>query len=232
MAIDDLRNRDWVLLPGTLCTGDIFSEFLDVLGVPENRRTTVSMGYATVEAYGETLTRQANETVFCGFSLGALVAAHHADRLAACRMILFGLNPFPDDPEKSEGRHALARDVQALGGATALRSRLAPMSGSNPERARALVLAMADAAAPDIEAQTNLALSRPGALKALSQSQSPVLVLTGSDDALAPPMQGQAAADMAPSGRFSLLPNLGHYALIEDPAACAQAVIGMEDTYQ
>ena len=232
MAIDGLRNCDWVLLPGTLCTGEVFGAVLDALGIPAGRRNPVSLRHPAIEAYGQVLTGHAEGAVVCGFSLGAIVAAHHADRLPAHRIILFGLTPFPDDPEKAAGRHELARDVMAMGGAPALMPRLPPVLGPRPDQARAAILAMADAAAPDIEAQTELALTRPGAMEALSQAQAPVLVLTGSEDRVTPAAQGQAAADAAPAGRFRRLPRLGHYALVEDPSACAQAIFEMEDTVQ
>ena len=88
----------------------------------------------------------------------------------------------------------------------------------------------ADIAAPDIAAQTQVALTRPGALTALSRARLPVLALTGSEDRQTTPEAGHAAADAAPIGGFQLLPGLGHYALIEDPAACANAVMALERT--
>ncbi|WP_323770745.1 alpha/beta hydrolase [Antarctobacter sp.] len=232
MAIDDLRNRDWVLLPGTLCTGDVFRGFLDALGIAAARRKPVSLCHPEIAAYQTALTSQSEGSIICGFSLGAIVAAHHADRLSAHRIILFGVNPFPDDPAKEAGRHDLARDVMAMGGASALGARLPPLLGATPDQARADLLAMADATAPEIEAQTHLALTRPGAIAALSRAVPPVLILTGAEDRMTPAAQGQAAAEAAPCGRFRLLPQLGHYALMEDPAACAQAVVAMEDTFR
>lgn len=230
MAIEDLRSRDWILLPGTLCTGMVFDAFLNVLDVPSGRRRTVPLRHGTVEAYGDVLTPLSKGAIVCGFSLGAIVAAHHADCLAAARIILFGLNPHADDPAKAEGRHELARDVAAMGGATAMTSRLPGLHAPDPAQARAAILAMADETAFDIEAQTHLALGRPGAMGALSRSLSPVLVLTGSEDLAAPPAQGKAAADIAPHGQFRLLAQLGHFALLEDAGICAEAVLDMEDT--
>lgn len=230
MAIEILRDRDWVLLPGTLCTGEVFGEFLDALGVMKARRRVVDLRYPNVEDYADTLAPLADGAVICGFSLGAIVAAHHAHRIDAHRVILFGLNPNPDDPAKAAGRHELVRDVRAIGGGAALATRLAPLAGADPGKGRADILAMADSAAPDIEAHTRLALTRPGAMEPLSNAHSPVLLLTGSEDALCPPVQGQAAADAAPRGTFMPLPGLGHYALVEDPFACARAVMAWEET--
>ena len=228
MAIEDLRTRDWVLLPGTLCTDEVFSGFLDTLGIPADRRKPVNLSLPAVEDYADVLAPLASGAVLCGFSLGAIVAAHTADGLSPAMTVVFGLNPFPDDPAKAAGRRELERDVLADGGAAALSSRLPDLLGPEPKAARAKILSMADIAASDITAQTTLALTRPGAIEPLSRTRSPVLALTGSEDQMAPPTQGEAAARAAPFGRFKCIPNLGHYALLEDPVACAQTFLELE----
>jgi pimeloyl-ACP methyl ester carboxylesterase len=136
MAIEDLRNRDWVLLPGTLCTAEVFTGFLDALEIPETRRPPLTLRHPAVEDYAETLVKRAPGAVLCGFSLGAIVAAHLADRCDATRIILFGLNPFADDPAKAPGRLHLSRDVAVGGGTGALMPGLPPLGGSSPETAR------------------------------------------------------------------------------------------------
>lgn len=224
MAIDDLTGRDWVLLPGTLCSGAIFGPFLDALGVAPARRHVIPLTRPSIEDYLPDLRGVTEGAVVCGFSLGAIVAAHLADRLPAAGMILFGLNPHADDPAKAPGRTALAADVAGQGGRAALATRLPPLGGADPEATRASLLEMAEACGADIDAQTALALTRPGALPALSRATMPVLTLTGSEDGQAPVDLARAAAQAASNGTFCALPGLGHYALAEDPVACARAV--------
>lgn len=229
MATDDLTGRPWLLLPGTLCTSMVFDGVLEALGVGPDQCQTLLPDCPDISDYHDICARSGPDTVVCGFSLGAILAAHWADRLTAHRLVLFDLNPFADDPSKAKGRHDLAHDVATLGGAEAMASRLPPLSGATPDLARATILEMADHTAHLIDAQTQLALSRPGALKALSQARMPVLSLTGSEDTAAPPAQGRAAADAAPNGQFSPLAGLGHFALLEDPKACAVALTRMND---
>lgn len=224
MDIDPADGRPWVLLPGTLCTGAVFDGFLDALGVPRQSRIVIDLQHPGVEDYADALAGVTPETIVCGFSLGAIVTAHLADRLAVSQILLFGVNPRADDPAKRDGRLDLARDVAKRGGALALRDRLPPMAGPNPEAALAQVLSMADETASLINAQTVLALSRPGALAALSGASCPVTMLTGTDDNQAPLHLAQEAASAAPQGRVVPLAGLGHYALMEDPAACARAL--------
>ena len=87
---------------------------------------------------------------------------------------------------------------------------------------------MADATADMLGAQTTLALSRPGAMAALSQAQAPVISVSGAEDRQVPPALGRAAADAAPKGTFRMIEGAGHYALLEAPQACADAVAGIE----
>lgn len=169
------------------------------------------------------------DSIVCGFSLGAIVAAQYADRIKPHQLILFGLNPHADDPRKEQSRRDLERDVIEMGGAAALKLRPMQIHGQQPDKTRDAIYAMAEASSQLITAQTALALNRPSALPALARSTMPVLSLTGTLDQSAPPSQGIAAAEAAPRGTFRELDGLGHFALIEDPAACAMAVKQLMD---
>lgn len=221
----DLADRDWILLPGTLCGPEVFDGLLDALGVPSSRRRPVRLDRPEVEDYAPDLGARTDGAVICGFSLGAIVAAHHAARMRPACLILFGVNPEADDPARAAGRHALQCNVEAHGGAMALADRLPPLAGPDPAAARTAILAMAEMTGRDIAAQTRLALGRPGALPALRRAHAPVIAITGGRDRAAPPSQGRAAAAAAPEGVFAELPGLGHFALVEDPGACAGSVL-------
>lgn len=227
MAIKDLVDSPWLLLPGTLCTSAVFDGFLDVLGVDTERRQHVQLDQPSVEDYRATFENLRDDTIVCGFSLGAIVAAHCADRMTAQHLVLFGVNPFADDPAKAQSRRDLEADVTAHGGAAALQARTPEVYGQTPNKTRDQIYAMAAATADHITAQTDLALSRPGALPALANALIPVLSLTGSHDTSTPPAQGLAAAQSALHGQFYSLDGLGHFALLEDPSACAAAVLQM-----
>jgi len=230
MATDRLADRPWVLLPGTLCTAAVFDPLLDVLGVDAANRRAVPMDRPDVSDYMPDLDGLSPDTILCGFSLGAIVAVHASAKLTAKTLVLFGVNPLADDPRKAQMRHDLAQDVHALGGARALRDRAPQVWGADPQATRAAIYQMADDTAHLITAQTALALNRPSALPLLAQTSARVFALTGSEDSAAPPHLGQAAAQAAPLGQFCALDALGHFALLEDPAACAAALRAMMDT--
>lgn len=228
MAIDPADGRPWVLLPGTLCSGAAFDGLLDCLGVPKGARQVLVLNRPSIKDYAAPMAQLCRDgAVICGFSLGAIVVAHLCDRLPASRIVLFGLNPHADDPAKRDGRLALERDVLAMGGRRALAARLAPLAGPDPKGAKALILDMAEDCSAEIAPQTQLALTRPGALGALSRCAAPICLLTGDQDTQSPLARAEEAAQVAQRARLASLSGLGHYALVEDPAACAAAVMSV-----
>lgn len=226
-----LSNRPWLLLPGTLCTGAVFDGFLDAIGVELAQRHVVEMDRGSIDDYQSIFDRVSGDTIVCGFSLGAIVAAHYADKMSARHLVLFGVNPLADDPAKALSRHDLATDVTSRGGAAALKARDLEVHGRTPDVTREMIYEMANATANMIEAQTRLALSRPGALPALRRACMPVVSLTGSLDRSAPIALGRVAAQSAPDGQFHALEGLGHFALIEDPHACAATLLHSTETH-
>lgn len=218
--------RQWHLLPGTLCTSAVFDELLNILKVPHANRHSIELSKPDVRDYRHYFkTAIGDDDIICGFSLGAIVAAHHADILAEnTTLLLFGVNPMADDPSKADGRAALCKDVQKFGGRHALEKRLKGQDTRMTQANFELILRMSDDAAHLIEAQTQLALSRPGALEALAKAKGPVHAMTGDSDDQVQPDFAKRVASIAPIGRYQLLPNLMHYALLENPDQCAQAV--------
>lgn len=225
MAIDLADGRPWILLPGTLCSGAVFDGFLDGLDVPPSARHVVSMRHPKIEDFRAELQDLCTpDAVVCGFSLGALVAAHLADGLPAAEFLLFALNPHADGPERRADRLKFAADVARQGGAAGLAPRLPPLAGPHPGQARDKILNMAEHSAALMPAQTELALHRPGALGSLARTGAPVRLFTGSEDTWTPIALARDAARAAPFARVTKLPGLGHYALVEDPAACCRAL--------
>ena len=221
MDIDSLISKQWFLLPGTLCTGEVFSPFLDALGVSQSQRTVIPIRYQSVDEYERLLTEDVPPgSVVCGFSLGAGVAAHLADRLDIGLLVLFGVNPHADDPEKYQLRRDLEGDVLAHGGRKAMSAFVPEIHGVNAEVVLKTILYMAEACGHEISAQTTLALGRPGACPALSKARYPVLALTGSEDRTTPLSLARDAVGATLNGKVTCLAGLGHYALLEDPQAC------------
>jgi pimeloyl-ACP methyl ester carboxylesterase len=221
-----IDTSNWWLIPGTLCTSAVFAPCLDALGVPPVKRRTIALDRPMVGDYRAQLQECVGPSdVVCGFSLGGIMAAHHADVLPAdATLVLFSVTPMADDPAKADGRKWLQSSVETRGGAEAI-STLAPkLFADHSGGVLDAIAGMAEASADQIAAQTQLALSRPGALAALASSRAKVLALAGGQDDQTPPPLAEKIANTAPRGTAITLPGLGHYALLENPYLCANAV--------
>ena len=53
----------------------------------------------------------------------------------------------------------------------------------------------------------------------------PTLVLVGEDDAITPPDEARGMAGALPDARLEVIPDAGHLAPLENPAACNRAIL-------
>lgn len=226
MATDGFGGARWILLPGTLCTGAVFGPLMQALGVGARRQIVLPLDQPDVAAYRARLAETVQPgDVVCGFSLGAIAAAHAADVLTdAAALVLIALNPRPDAAEKRLGRETLRAAARA-GTPGHVFATAAPALFAMPAPGLLdQVVAMALDEACNIDAQTTLAITRPGALPALRRCRAPVVLVTGTEDQQAPPDLALEAAQAAPRAALQLVPGLGHFGLLEDPAAMATGI--------
>ena len=72
--------------------------------------------------------------------------------------------------------------------------------------------------------QQEALLARPDARPVLAQVHCPTLVLTGREDEWSPPEQHEAIAAAIPGASLVIVPEAGHFAPLEQPAAVTQAL--------
>jgi pimeloyl-ACP methyl ester carboxylesterase len=221
----DTPRERWVLLPGTLCTPEVFSPLLDRLGVARDQCRFITADAADVRDYAAPL--QAAVTggeVVCGFSLGALIAAHNLPVLARAKaVVLVAANPFPDPPGNRANREAVRDRVLAGGARDWVLENLHAMSTDRDPALSTFVADMAEETAPMIVAQTELAASRPGAARDIGECNLPLVFVTGSDDRMTPADALRPLVGKAQHADLQVLDGLGHYALIEAPDRVAHA---------
>jgi pimeloyl-ACP methyl ester carboxylesterase len=218
----------WWLLPGTLCTPEVFRPILDILKVPSQDCRPVRLDRPSVEDYAEDLAAVEPQDVVLGFSLGAILAAHHVDRIPARAVVLLAANPFADMPGKRAARLDQLAAVSSRGARPVMSAlwpaMVGPAASSNPAIGERIV-AMAEATAADLPAQTELALTRPGAEPMLAAARAPVLFVTGREDQAAPPERAERAARIG-AHALTLIEGAGHFLPLEAPQACADAIAG------
>lgn len=222
-----MANR-WIILPGTLCTRAVFDPFLDRMNVPMRDRILIPVDRATVEDYQTIFAETIHPSdIVCGFSLGAHVVAHNVHAIAkagAQAAVLLSVNPLPDPPDFAPGRKAMRDQVLAGRARDIIQNGWNSMSVDRGEKLVDTVSDMAVASADLINAQTNLALTRPGAVDVLADTELPMVFVTGSEDLKTPPDQAKKVAYAAKNGFFKGLDGLGHFALMEDPRRMASTV--------
>ena len=222
------RNSDhWVLVPGTLCTHDVFTPLLECLGVTPGQSRFITADSPHVEDYDTALRRAVTGgEIVCGFSLGALVLAHNLGALERAKaVVLLACNPFADAKSNRANREAVRDRVLAGDARGCVRENWGAMSADPNPDLRNQVAAMAEATKHLAVAQTELAASRPGAEAELSATALPLVFVTGSEDKLTPPDPIRQLSKEAIQAQLEVLDGLGHFALLEAPARVAQAIL-------
>lgn len=216
----------WWLLPGTLCTAEVFEPLLGALAVSPQQCRAVRLDRPAVEDYASKLASVEDDDIVLGFSLGAIVAAHHLDRMRARAVVLIAADPFADTPDKSAARLDQLARISAQGPRAVMTAAWPDQVGPAAREDSAVgqqIVAMAEQTVQDLPAQTELALRRPGAEPMLASARSPVLFITGREDRAAPPDRATRAAAIG-GHELVLVDGAGHFLPLEAPQACAEAI--------
>lgn len=222
-------SRRWILLPGTLCTSDVFSPVLDSLAIPVECRVPISIDCASIDDLWKLLPGDlGSDDLICGFSLGAIAALHLLPKLPRLAgAIVIGATARPDIPQNLESRRAL--ESRILGGDVAgamdsIWPNLVADRHIGELDLKKTTIAMAKAAAGNISAQTSLALSRPGVIETLGFVETPVLAITGEQDRATPPDRAWEISRIARHGECAIIADSGHFALLEQPSLVAKTI--------
>lgn len=165
-----------------------------------------------------------------GLSMGGYVALRmaerHPHRLDA--LILADTRAGADSNDGRAARDAAIQAVETHGVAAVVDGLLPKLfsSGVDPEvraSAKELMLAQAPEAVQNALAAMR---DRPDSTPLLSRIEVPTLVLVGADDELTPPNEAEMMARALPSSWLVKIPNAGHLANLEAPAAFSAAVAG------
>lgn len=164
-----------------------------------------------------------------GVSMGGYIAQALAQKSPQRveRLLLCDTRAAADGPEARQGRARQLSVLHGGGGVAALFDQLlqrlvGPTAGEAVrETLRQIAL---DQAQKSVSGAVVALRDRPDFSAALPAIRCPTLVLAGSDDAISPPAEGQAMADVIPQGVFVEIAGAGHLACIEAPEAFNRAV--------
>ncbi len=218
-----------LLLPGTLCDARVFKPLQERLGDLKTK-VVVTLGAGSLKEAAEHVLAEAPERfALLGFSLGGMVAMETA--LSAPKRVrglaLINTTPLPVVPELHGPRRTAVEQARVMGMARFLRERLWPQYRGRVECPEVLPLLedMAESLGDVVFArQTELALGRSDFRPRLGAVACPVLLLAGAEDKVCPPAIQQELAAALPHSTRSMLPGVGHFALLESPDEVASSV--------
>jgi pimeloyl-ACP methyl ester carboxylesterase len=168
---------------------------------------------------------------FCGLSMGGYVGFRffekYGDRLSS--LILCDTRPGPDSEEAAKNRRQLAEKVLRSGSETAVEAMLPKLVSRKTNADRPDVLeqlrGMIQTTDPrSIAAALHGMAVRPDSTPLLASITIPTLVLCGAEDALTPPAAMREMAEQIPNAEYVEIPDAGHMAPLENPAAVNAAI--------
>lgn len=165
---------------------------------------------------------------FVGHSLGTLILTHFTSRFPekVTRLALIGVNRAPTEQRRQAVRVRVAK-VRAEGVASiadaVVQGGLSPHSYEHKPEIVGFVRELLLGQSRDGYAACCEAMAASSAAD-ITRIKCPVLVLSGADDAVSPPANGEGFARELGNARFALLEQCGHWQPIEQPAAVNSAL--------
>ena len=172
--------------------------------------------------------------VLCGLSMGGYVAIEflrkYAPRVRA--LILCDTRSAADTPETAANRHKTAELALSQGAAPVAEAML-PRLAAPDARARqrtvveSLKQTMLATDPRTIAAALRGMAARSDSTPRLASIRVPTLVVVGQYDAITPVAEMRQMAKAIPHARFVVIPDAGHMAPMENPAAVNQAIAAL-----
>lgn len=217
-----------LLLPGTVCDERLFVPLMGALDYPDMRVMEMT-GARTAPALAARLLKQAPERfALAGFSLGGIVAlemvAQAPERIE--RLALIDTTPRPDPEANAVARRAAVARARAAGMDGYILDawpRLVCPANADSAPLREAILTMArDGGAEVLADQSEVAIHRADSRQRLGAITVPTLILAGADEQVCPIEAHEELAAGIAGSRFFTIPQAGHFAPLENPAAVAR----------
>ena len=215
-----------VLVPGLLCTQALFAPQIAALAGQAQITVADHTHHASMAAIARAVLAKAPPRfALAGLSMGGYIAFEMLRQAPGriTRLALLDTNARADRPEQVENRNKLI----ALGrerGVRAVQVALLPYL-IHPQRLSEkplveAVLQMADDTGIEaFERQQAAIIERPDNRPFLNEIAEPTLIIVGAEDQLTPVKVHEEMRDGIEGARLAVIPNCGHLATLERPAA-------------
>jgi pimeloyl-ACP methyl ester carboxylesterase len=215
-----------VLVPGLLCTADLFAHQLDALGDVARIQVADHTRHDSLEALAAAILDEAPEQFsLAGLSMGGYIAFEMLRQAPGriTRLALLDTNARADRPEQSEQRRqlvALAREKGVAEAAARLWPFLVHKDRIADEALFSLCLRMAEQTGADAFERQQLAIiGRPDNRPFLPQIGCPTLIVVGAEDVLTPVKVAEEMHVGIAGSRLEVIPGCGHLSTLEQPEA-------------
>lgn len=220
-----------VLVPGLLCTADLFADQLTALADVADMTVARHTEHATVAGIAEQLLATAPQRfALAGLSMGGYVTFEVLRRAPerVTRLALLDTAARPDAPERTSARRQLIALGRSHGMADVQRT-LMPLlihaDRQNDTRLVERVVKMAvDTGFDGFVRQQEALISRPDSRPFLKEIRCPTLVVVGDGDALTPPDLARELNAGIAGSRLVVVPGSGHLSTMEQPEAVTRAL--------
>ena len=185
-----------------------------------------SMGHYASDLLGLLDVLGVEKTVFCGLSMGGYIAfefwRRYPERVSA--LVLANTRAAADSEAVRRNRNDAIAKVE-LGETSAvidglMPKLLAPDSETVMPRVREHLRTMMESVSPQGMIGALAAMrDRPDSTDTLSSITVPTLVIAGSDDQIIPVDEARSMAQQIPGAQFTVIPEAGHIAPLEQPIA-------------
>lgn len=234
MSLSSQSAPTWLFVPGTLCDARVFDPVIAELepvltcGV----RVIERLDNASLAALADqAVVGMADRFYVVGFSLGCQVVMEIMRRYPerCLGLVLISTTARADMPQMAPVRREMVKEFTRIGARDFVEGNLWHVYVAAPNTKitiKELVLEMADQTPPSVfKDQIELAISRPSSLADLARFEAPVLMINGAQDSLTPIEVGAEIAAAAPNGMHMVIPNAGHFVLLEQVQQTSQAIL-------
>ncbi|MDP3761089.1 MAG: alpha/beta fold hydrolase [Ramlibacter sp.] len=220
-------NARLILLPGLAADETMWEAQRTALAAWAPVVTDIHMqGHETIEAMAAALlASHEGEFVFCGASMGGMIAMEAARQAPArvAGLALLGTTARPETPEMRQVRETA---IELFGQGRAMEVIEANVGFAfHPDNARDAVLVRAyldfveRAGAGQLIRQNRAVISRPDARAHLPALRCPTLVMCGDRDQLTPLECSAEIAELVPGAELATVARCGHMLTMEQPGA-------------
>lgn len=221
-----------VLVPGLLCTADLYADQVQGLQHAANVTVADHTRHASMEGIArDILARAPDRFALAGLSMGGYIAfeilrqaPHRVTRLA-----LLDTSARADRPEQQKQRQVAIGAARSVGVRAVQGLLLRMLVHPNRVFDRALterILLMADGTGVEafVRQQTAI-IGRPDNRPFLKEIKCPTLIIVGAQDALTPPKVAEEMAAGITGSRLEIIPDCGHVPTMERPSV-VNALLG------